>query len=209
MLGLLLGLVLSAPPTPPAPANFAGRAVTPRQVVLTWTFSGQANNFELRRNNFVIANPSISTRSYQDNSVMGMSTYTYALRSKKGNQFSNPVTIRISTPADTTPPPPAPTILTVTATPSCTKGIVPPTSIELLATVSTPGMRPGDTVTYEWSMLSGPQAVTYADQHSLSTSMIAYVYGDYVISFAVWITTKEGSVLRTETTGSPTPPVCN
>lgn len=202
-----------------APSNFVAVPTT-NSVSLTWAFNGSGTGFQIDRQQSGsyarVAVVPIGGRSYVDNSVQASTQYSYRIRTYKNNQFSQYVYVTVTTltpqPPQPDPPPTVPpTIVMLAGNPECIPHDRVPLSSLLSATVTTTGMRPGDTLQTLWSLQDGPAPVFINVPGGLTTEVVfdvAAPTGTYYFRFEAWITTLEGVILKTSTSGDMIPPAC-
>lgn len=76
---------------PPAPATVAARAVTTTHVAVSWSYSGEADQFIVQRNGATIATLATpAARSYADTAVTPAQAYVYRVIASKSGVDSSP-----------------------------------------------------------------------------------------------------------------------
>jgi FlaG/FlaF family flagellin (archaellin) len=107
------------PPPPAAPTNLAATGGN-GQIVLTWTASGGATSYTVKRASFTggpytdFVQPGIAGTTYTNTGLVNGTTYYYVVSASSANGESSNSAEKSATP-QTPPPPAAPTGLTATA----------------------------------------------------------------------------------------------
>jgi YD repeat-containing protein len=87
-------LISGAPVTitvkPPTPTNVVATAITTNQVNVTWSFSGNADRFDVYRAGVLIGNTAPSVFSFNDGGAAPSAAYVYAVRAVKASTPSDP-----------------------------------------------------------------------------------------------------------------------
>lgn len=169
----------------PAPSNFQTVASSPSKMQLTWIQGGNVNEFRIERRLGGSSNPfqqiaavGGNLRQYNDTGLWADTSYTYRIRYRKGNRFSS----YTLAPATTTLPlQPA----TVSAGPDVT--INGPSMVILNGMVTVDGLRPTDTLSYQWNQISGPAGAVIANPMALDTTADLTEIGTYVFRLTVTI----------------------
>ena len=181
------GWAALAPPT-----NLRIIATSPSHMQLWWDYSSGAKGFTIERQlagtsifTKVIDVPS-SARSYIDTGLWADTGYIYRVRAYARRGSTS--TYIVVGPSSTFPLPPP----KITFAPYTINFATTPQSTTIVAIVSVDGIRPTDTLTYQWVQKSGPDRAIIYSQVTLQTVVGLPKPGAYVLSFTATVTPITG-----------------
>lgn len=177
-----------------------GNGAVNGQDVLACMYSGQINLLDTRYNTYelsiTVTNCDVFNGDYSGLAVLSDASVqndTLIFQMDNNLVIYTDVLFRQSPPPSPPPPPPPPT----NAAPVVDAGVdatiqLPEDSVALNATVTDDGL-PSSTLTYTWSVSSGPAGATFADANAEDTTVTFVDAGTYVLELRVSDSALEGS----------------
>ena len=196
-------------PTPAAPTSLTATAASSRQINLAWVDnSSNESGFKIEQSTNGTTFTQVGTvaaniKNYSSTGLNPSTKYYYRVRAYNsgGNSGYSNIANATTAPAPTPTPTPTPTATpTPTPTPTPNKPptvnagpdqIVPTRSATLSGSATDDGLpNPPGALTYTWSKVSGPGAVTFANASAASTTVTFSIGGTYTLR----LTASDGSL---------------
>ena len=156
----------------------ADAVTSPSRMQLRWSSGTNLHGFYIDRAPVgttafqQIAKVGKSVRSYLDSGLWAQTPYTYRVRSYKGGRTSPGAIVTGTT---------APLGLPVVTISPASLVITMPSSVTMTGTVFVDGIRPTDTIRYQWVLIAGPDSVQMDNPTGLVTRVWFSRGGNYKV----------------------------